>query len=78
MMYRHQPGMGRNGGCDLVIDGAARGHPATRIASETLPTGFGRLAAAVARARRPEESFADALAHLGAERVAALLGGSHG
>jgi len=72
--------VGRNGGCDLVIDGAARGRPASEGmgGGETLPASFARLAAAVARARRGEESCAAALARLGARRVAALLGGSHG
>jgi precorrin-3B synthase len=70
--------VGREGGCDLVIDGAVRDHPAAGIASETLPAGFARAAAEVARARRPQETCAKALARLGAERVAALLGGRHG
>jgi precorrin-3B synthase len=70
--------VGRNGGCDLVIDGSAGSHAAARLASETLPAGFGHLAAEVTRARGPQESCADALARLGAERVAAILGGRHG
>ena len=80
--------VGHDGGCDLVIDGAVRDLPASPLSYPPphagegtgggLPSGFARLAAAVARARRGEESCAAALARLGAKRVAALLGGSHG
>ena len=82
--------VGRNGGCDLVIDGSARDLPANPLPNppphagedmgggETLPAGFARLAAAVARVRHGEESSADTLSRLGAKHVAALLGGSHG
>jgi precorrin-3B synthase len=66
--------VGSPDGCGLVIDGSARDRPGVTIATTDLPAGFGRVAQEVARTHRPGEKAADALASLGAARIAAIFG----
>jgi len=69
--------VGTKNGCDLVVDGSARDGAHASVATDALPGSLTRIAAEVARARRPAESSAATLTRLGAARVARLFGARH-
>jgi precorrin-3B synthase len=58
--------VGNAGECDLIINGSARDRPVERVKPDDLATWIAALAADVSTARRPRETFAKALARLGA------------
>ena len=66
--------VGSKHGCDLVIDGNARGTPSAAVAPEELSAALKRVAADVAQARRPGEPAASTLTRLSAAHVAHLFG----
>jgi precorrin-3B synthase len=66
--------VGGRSGCGLIVGGSARDHPVATIATVDVPAAFGLIAGEVARMRRPGEASADALARLGAARLATIFG----
>jgi precorrin-3B synthase len=66
--------VGGRSGCGVIRNGTARDQPLVELAPEALPARLARLAGEVERVRRPGERAADALARLGASRIAILLG----
>jgi precorrin-3B synthase len=65
--------VGAGGGCDVVLNGGARGLADVSIATDSLPWHLIRLSREVARGRDPGERAADVLARLGAARICAIL-----
>ncbi|HEV3371424.1 MAG TPA: precorrin-3B synthase [Xanthobacteraceae bacterium] len=71
--------VGDRSGCGLVVDGSARDRPVATIAAADVPAAFGLITRAVTSMARPGETSADALARLGATRLAAIFGAArHG
>ena len=66
--------VGRRSGCGVIVNGKARDQALAELGPQALPAALARLAGEVERVRRPGESAADALAGLGASRIAQLLG----
>jgi precorrin-3B synthase len=64
---------GRNG-CGVIVNGKARAQALAEVAPQALPAALARLAGEIERVRQPGERAADALAGLGASRMAQLLG----
>jgi precorrin-3B synthase len=58
--------VGNAGECDLIVNGSARDCPIERVKPDDLAARVAALARDVADARRPRETFAKALARLGA------------
>jgi precorrin-3B synthase len=70
--------VGRDGRCDLVVDGSAAHAPIGRVAAEALPARLAAIANDVVRSRRCGESVADVLTRLRvAPAVEALSGADH-
>jgi precorrin-3B synthase len=63
---------GRNG-CGVIVNGKARDQALAEVAPQALAAALARLAGEIERVRRPGERAADALAGLGASRIAHLL-----
>jgi precorrin-3B synthase len=66
--------VGGRSGCGVIVNGKARDQTLVELAPRTLPAALARLAGEVERARRPGERAADALAGIGASRIATILG----
>ena len=58
--------VGNAGECDLVINGSARDRPVERVKPDDLARRIAVLATDISNARRPRETFAKALARIGA------------
>jgi len=71
--------VGGGNGCGVIVSGKARDQALAELSPQALPAALARLAGEIERVRRPGERAADALAGLGASRIARLLGGpGHG
>jgi len=68
--------VGRHGGCDVVVDGAAADRPIGIVAPEALASQLAALADTVCKARRDGERWADALRRL--EQWGARAEAGHG
>jgi precorrin-3B synthase len=60
--------------CGLIVDGRARDQPVATISASAITSGLERIAREIARVRRPGETSADTLRHLGAARLAPVFG----
>jgi precorrin-3B synthase len=69
--------VGEPNGCGLIVDGRARDQPVATIAASAVTSGLERIAGEVARVRRPGETSADTLRHLGAAQLAPIFGADH-
>jgi precorrin-3B synthase len=66
--------VGGRSGCGVIVNGTARDQALAGLTPLKLPAALARLAGEIERVRQPGERAADALAGLGASRVATLLG----
>jgi precorrin-3B synthase len=66
--------VGGGNGCGVIVSGNARDQALAELSPQALPAALARLAGEIERVRRPGERAADALAGLGASRIARLLG----
>jgi precorrin-3B synthase len=69
--------VGDRNACGIVVDGGAGDRPLATIATADVPAAFARIAGAVAGMAPPSETSADALARLGATRLAAIFRTAH-
>jgi precorrin-3B synthase len=69
--------VGEPNGCGLIVDGRARDQPVATIAASAVTSGLELIAREVARVRRPGETSADTLRHLGAAQLAPIFGAGH-
>jgi precorrin-3B synthase len=69
--------VGEPNGCGLIVDGCARDQPVASIAASAITSGLDRIAGEVARVRRPGETSAETLRHLGAAKLAPMFGAGH-
>jgi len=66
--------VGGANGCGVILNGTSRDQALAELTPQALPAALARLAGEIERVRQPGERAADALAGLGASRIASLLG----